>query len=238
MECGNARLLMLFRRPGELAAEDAAALERHLATCPACAAAFQRENSFDASVGHAMKTVPVPTGLRDKLLADSFARRGAALRRQAYTTAGAAACLLLAVGLITGVIWASRPAFNTHTLATEFSRNVEAPDHVTREWLLAEGLPTTLPLDFDFRYATFRGTMPHQGKDVPVIQFVVPNANGQRMEARVLIVSSSQFDLKDLSPAQDSFCTVVVEVRDGYAYVILFTTPTLEPFLKPATQPI
>lgn len=232
MECVNARLLLLFRRPGELAAEDAAALESHLLTCPTCAAAARRESSFDSAVGQVMKSIPVPSGLRDKLLADTFARKGAVLRRRAYTSLGIAACVLLGVGLLTGVIWAARPTFNTESLATAYSRDIDAPDHATREWLAAEGLPPTLPLDFDFRHATFRGKMSHQGKDVPTIQFLAPNANGQRMEVRVLIVSESQFKLKDLKPAQDSFCSVIVERADGYAYIILFTH-TLEPFLKP-----
>ena len=237
MECVNARLLLLFRRPGELAAEESAALESHLLTCPICSAAARRDSSFDTAVGHAMKSVPVPMGLRNKLLAESFARRGATLRRRAYTSVGVAACLLLAIGLVTGGIWASRPTFDTDTLATAFSRDVESPDHVTREWLAAEDLPPTLPLDFDFRNATFRGKMPHQGKDIPTIQFIVPAAGGPRMEARVLIVRESQFDLKNLKPAQDSFCSVDFRLHDGYAYIILFTTPTLEPFLKPPARP-
>lgn len=237
MECVNARLLLLFRRPGELAAEDAAALEHHLAACPTCSAAARRDSSFDTAVGQAMKSVPVPSSLRGKLLAESFARKGAILRRQAYFTVGIAACLLLSVGLVTGGIWAWRPPFDTYALATAYGREIDAPDHVTREWLAAEDLPPTLPIDFDFRFATFRGKMPHQGKDVPMIQFIVPAAGGPRMEARVLIVSESQFNLKNLKPEVDSFCSVDFRLHDGYAYIILFTTPTLDPFLKPPTRP-
>ena len=39
MTCDTARILLLFYRPGkttDLAAEDVAALESHLAGCPAC----------------------------------------------------------------------------------------------------------------------------------------------------------------------------------------------------------
>ena len=72
MTCDTARTLLLFYRPGkttDLAAEDVAALEAHLSTCPACAALVGRQTEADAAIGRAFRQVPVPGGLRDRLQA-------------------------------------------------------------------------------------------------------------------------------------------------------------------------
>src|SRR5438132_10097906 len=107
MECSVARQLLAFRRsggPAEFAPEDAADLARHLAGCPACAAAARRQEAFDTAVATAMKGVTVPPGLRDKLLTDALAKQGAMLRRKIYSHAAVAAAVLLAVGLAPGIV--------------------------------------------------------------------------------------------------------------------------------------
>src|SRR5215213_2036154 len=107
MECSVAYQLLAFRRPGgpaEFAPEDAADLARHLATCPACAAAASRQEAFDTAVATAMKGVTVPNALRDKLLTDALAKQGALLRRKIYSHAAVAAAVLLAVGLAPGLV--------------------------------------------------------------------------------------------------------------------------------------
>ena len=62
MDCNTARMLVTFfgRQGTELAPEDAADLNAHLAGCPACAAAVRFERAFDDRVAKAMLAVPVP----------------------------------------------------------------------------------------------------------------------------------------------------------------------------------
>src|SRR5207302_588577 len=100
MDCKTARLLLDFDRPGapELERADADALEGHLAGCPQCDALVQAERPFDAALGHAMRQVEVPDGLRTQLLARLEAERGAWYRRwygHGFRALAAAAAVLL-----------------------------------------------------------------------------------------------------------------------------------------------
>src|SRR5690242_15755148 len=105
MDCRTARLLLDYARPApaELPGGDAAALEGHLTACPECEALARAERQADDRLGRAVRDVPVPDGLRDRLLARLGAeRRRWYPRRLTWgggTLAGAAAALLLAFGL-------------------------------------------------------------------------------------------------------------------------------------------
>ncbi|HEY1380104.1 MAG TPA: hypothetical protein VGF55_25090, partial [Gemmataceae bacterium] len=101
MECRDAQFYLRLRRhtADELAPEVNADLDRHLAGCPGCAVDADRSARFDAALAVAMQNVPVPPGLRDRLVAKLSAQRGSVLRRRAYRYAGIAAALLLTVGV-------------------------------------------------------------------------------------------------------------------------------------------
>ena len=105
MDCDTARDLLPFRRPAELPAGDLAALDQHLAGCAACALVARRQAEFDGAVSAAMRAVPVPPGLRDRLLAAAFARRAAAARWKGAKVVGLAAALLLTFGVGGGLIF-------------------------------------------------------------------------------------------------------------------------------------
>jgi hypothetical protein len=241
MECPDIRQLLAYRRPGELAAEERAALDGHLATCPDCAAAARRQDSFDAVVSRAMLSVAAPAGLRDRLLTNALARQGAAWRTRVYRTAAYAAALLIAVGLVGGgAAWLLRPAFDTTALADAYGRQYEDPERAVSDWLAGQGLPPALPVPFDYRLHHTHGQQVVAGRDVPYVEFLHLAGQGRLETARVYVVRRNQFrlDADALRPTVNSFCTVRV-VRDddrGLAYVILFTSPTLDPFLKPDAQ--
>src|SRR5215213_5823218 len=89
--------LVAGRSGSELAGEDAAALDAHLAACPKCAAVVRFERAFDDRVGRAMRAVPVPAGLKGRLLDGVAAQRGSWYREKAYALVGLAACVALTV---------------------------------------------------------------------------------------------------------------------------------------------
>src|SRR5438067_12236471 len=70
MDCKTARLLLDFARPRapEVEPDDADALDRHLADCPACAALAGDERRLDDALGRAMRQVAVPDRLRQQVL--------------------------------------------------------------------------------------------------------------------------------------------------------------------------
>lgn len=104
MDCRTARLLFEFARPraNELPHPEAAELRHHLDACPECSALAAVERRTDHHLARAMRDVPVPVGLRNRLLerlkADSVPTRSRWLLRT-VATVGVAAALLLGVGL-------------------------------------------------------------------------------------------------------------------------------------------
>ena len=88
MDCRTARLLLDYHRPqaSELASSEAGALEQHLSVCSECDALTRAERQADARLGKAMRDVPIPDRLRDRVLARLHAdRRAATLNRLAWS---------------------------------------------------------------------------------------------------------------------------------------------------------
>jgi hypothetical protein len=242
MDCPSARLLLAYRRPGgpaELAPEDAAALDRHLAECPACAAAVRRQDGFDSALVSAMRAVTAPVGLRDRLITDALARSGAIWRRTVYQYATAASILVMTALTTAGIGLALRPAFDTEQVANEHAIRYEVPEPSVRDHLARADVPNSLPYDFNFAYLDGVGYDLIDGRYVPWVQFRLPPQPGaiRPDTAKVLIVRKSRFKLSpdQFRNTQNSFFNVLAIPDDGrgVGYVVLFTTPALDPFLRP-----
>ena len=243
MECRDAQFYLRFRRPGadDLGPEVATDLDRHLAACPHCAAESRVSTAIDAAFASAMRTVPLPVGLRDRLVANLSAQRGTVLRRRAYRGLAVAASLFLAAGLGFGVVAASRPQLNVEKLADE--AELRATDSITAEkavraWLRDEKLPGELPYNFNYDLLLMFGTERIQNRDVPVVAFRAPPgppANGIGYAKVYVFRKGHEFKLEGLQTTQNSFCQAVVfedQARfPGVVYVIL-TTNDLGVFLK------
>jgi hypothetical protein len=249
MECRDAQFYLRFRRPGsdDLDPADAAALGRHLAACPPCAADARFVTAFDAAVASAMRAVPVPTGLRTRLIAATSAQRGATLRRRAYRGLALAASVLLTAGLALGVFTATRPHPETYALAMKgdelakvmqqgFQVPVGRPaddrtdphlasanEAAVRKWLAAEGLPAALPEDFDYGLLLSYHWEGVQGRKVPVVWF---RERGGPGFAKVYVFRATQFNLKGVAEAQASHCQAMPlrSPDPSVAYVVVFTS--------------
>lgn len=260
MECRDAQFYLRFRRPGadDLDPVDAAVLDRHLAACPVCAADARLVRAFDAAVSAAMRAVPVPAGLRGRLIASTSAQRGTVLRRRAYRVAAVAASLLLTAGLALGVFTATRPRPETLALAMKGDELAEAlhragpnavgggderPDprlaqaneRAIGRWLETEDLPASLPAAFDYGLVLSYHWEDVQGEKVPVVWFRERNGPGF---AKVYVFRSTQFNLKHVQEAQASLCQakVLPTPSPRLAYVVVFSSQPgqdLAPFLKP-----
>ena len=244
MDCNLARQLMVFRRtsgPSELSRDDVTALNAHVATCPTCTLQLEQQATFDASITKAMKSVLVPAGAKNRVLMATITKQTTQFRRKLLTTASLAACLLLAVGFATGFFHNLRPAFDTHQLAWTNERILETPERSVQEWLASQDLPTTAPIEFDYFNYLEHSKQTEQGRDVPVVTFVVRQPNSPRYDfAKMYVITDGQFNFKKLKDDQTSLCTVSVfrdPRRPGIAWVVLHTTQTIDPFRKPIPVP-
>lgn len=226
MDCQLSRLMLSFR-PADLAADDRATLEAHVAGCPACQASAS--NGFDSSVRKLMSSVTVPSTLVGLLHRKVDRHDNARWRRAASVTTLAA---ILAMSVVVGVMaygyW-RKPTLDTEQLAADFDHRRDYADSQLGQWLKENSLPAELPWMLDPRLTVFRGTGDLQGKAVPTVLL----QNGRHL-AQLSIVPESQFrlDAAKLQSVTSSWGRVEVFHSNGFVFVIQYTSNDLVPFQK------
>jgi len=239
MECRDAQFYLRLRRHAadELGADVTAPLDTHLATCAACAAVSRASANFDRAVSTAMMNVPVPSGLRERLITQAARAQGAALRRTAFRYGGlvAAALLLVAIGI--SVYSTARPQVDSAAVVQANDALVENPQEYARKWLVAEKLPEHLPWDFDYDLLQSCGYEKIGGRYAPVVTF---RSRAGGLAKVYLFREGGAFDTKDMQDAQASHFSAQVVVRKdqwrGVRYLVVHTGPPnqgLAPFLRP-----
>jgi hypothetical protein len=239
MECKNARLLLDFACPhtDELTAEDARALEEHLAGCSHCAEVAQGQRRFDHHLGLAMRHVEVPDGLRDKILARVPPGRAASRRWLLHAGRGVAAAAVLLLLIWGGWQWGSarRPAPEVSVIFDHVNHDLARPDRdgLTKAFERL-GVSTRLP-NLDYAYLSSYGIeelpgMP--GKGVPCLRF-----ERGRQQARIYVLSGEDFDLSDLpqrawfDQGYDYKLHIRRSVSGRHAYLIFYTGDNLSRIL-------
>jgi hypothetical protein len=203
MDCRTARLLLDFHRPraGELPPEEAADLERHLSACPECDALGRAERLADQHLGKAVRDVPVPDGLRRRLL-DRLAdqRRAANLRKLAWAARGLAVAAAVLLAVYSGFFW-----WQTHPRPFDlegmrdhlFIKHTNPTPESVEQWFLDRDVRTVAPPAFNYTFlAHYEVAEVHdrvQDRKVPHLVF----ANGG-VRASVYVITGEQFDLKAL----------------------------------------
>jgi hypothetical protein len=239
VDCNTARLLAtFFGRPGsDLAPEDAADLDAHLAACPKCAAVVKFERAFDDRLARAMRAVAVPAGLKGRLLDGVAAQRGAWYREKAYALVGLAACVLLTVGGVVAWQVAAAPVLTQEKLVAQADEEVQNRTKVVADVLGERGLAFAPERPLDLNLLEVAGVGRLLGREVPVLYFVNGAKNAR---AKVYVVRKSDFDWTRLPQDGSSVPSVyghqVAVIRDArrsdVAYVVVFTGAGLELFLE------
>ncbi len=227
MQCRDAQFYLRMRRHAadELGPDVTAPLDQHLATCPACAADARAVESFDRALASAMVAVPVPAGLRDRLVTHAATVQGTALRHKVYKVGGLVTAALLLLGVGFGVFTNTRPAVDANGLVERNDEQLSNPQESTEKWLAAQKLPDKLPLPFDYDLWVFCGFEEVEGRKIPVVVFRSPQGSGF---AKVyLFPHDGRLDLKGLQDAQASLTSAKVfvsqESRRGVTYVFVHT---------------
>jgi hypothetical protein len=239
MDCSTARLFLAFSRPkaSELEACEAEALNDHLADCAECGSLARAEYQAERLVGLAMRQVPVPLDLRQRLQ-----RRLQTERRTWYkrlpqrhprVAAAVAAVLLLAVGL--AVYAAIRPPHSLDLAAIAYKWNARipaSPEEVQKSFA-EDGFKVIVPPDFNYQYLASYDLQEFAGRRVPHLLFI----HGQN-HASVYILSASQFDVRAaVDQPREGSGRFTVELRLGpvnsnVAYLIQYTGGSLEGFCR------
>jgi hypothetical protein len=236
MDCRTARLLLHFARPhpSELPVGDADALEAHLTGCPECEALALTERQRDARLGDAMRQVPIPDGLRERILDRLATERGD--RRRVWvgwTVRAAAVAALVVIGILIGLAWRAQhpPELDLAVLLQEYYLIPRDPDQIKEAFLDKYQVKTAAPVAFNYGYLKVFGLAECQGRRVPRLYF----ARGET-EAWVYVVNKDQFDLTALpnGEAMDSGGYHAAVLRDedpDHAFVIIYKGDSLKPLL-------
>jgi anti-sigma factor (TIGR02949 family) len=236
MDCKTARMLAELRGPRdtELPPEDNAALDRHLNACPECQRLLGNERRIDSRIAKAIASIPVPAGLKSRILERLATERGAWHRRRIFGVTAAAAAIVIAVG-----VFAWKPSGKVKPDLDGLVRI--DPAQTVDPWLAELGIryqPANDdgPVPFDSHLLAFHGMATVQGKQVPMLYYRSVEGN---VTAQVYILKDADFDLSSLPKSlggSSVFGNRVEVLKDAehpgkLVYVVLFTGDSLKPFL-------
>ena len=214
MECRDAQFYLRLRRhtADELGPDVNAALDGHCATCAVCAADARASASFDRAVATAMRAVPIPSGLRERLITQAARAQGTALRNKALRVGGMVVAALLIIGIGFSLVATTRPGVDPYKIVQDADRQYEKPGEYARQWLAAEKLPEELPWDFDYDLLIHCGhdRIGDSNRYAPVMVFRAREGSGF---ARVYMFrAGGPFDTKEMRDVQASHFSAQVVI--------------------------
>ena len=238
MDCKTARMLIEFALPrfGELDAQESQALDNHLRDCGECAQAARVEFDADRHVSRAMRDVPVPSGLRERILERMQSEGRRWYHRRAGRFAAAAAAVLLIVGLGLGC-WLGfhRPAFNINTFADNlpFPGNEASAEQLEMWFQETYGLKTTMPRRVDYQHFVAAGRQELEGQLIPHLTFV---NDKEKVFAEVWVLTADRFDLEKAFRNGVQAGSGKINVRlisdpehpDTIAFLVIYSGDTLD----------
>ncbi len=228
MNCHDALLLLEFARPGatELEAADIAALETHLADCPACAAFARQERQSHDRLANAMAIAPMPSSKVTQLQNQLSRQRR---RSQLRSVLIGASCFAFAWALW----WAiPGPPFDPYAMLASAEGQFGNSD-VAQTWLTAQNSRFQYPAQFRKNYLLAYARHDFYGVSAPVLTFV----HGNSM-ARVAVLTPKQFrNLPEFQAGQvaENSSGRIHILRDpnwpDVVYVVEVINGSIEPFL-------
>lgn len=255
MYCHDARVLLWFgHKPGELSADDAADLDRHLQECSPCRSHANSERRMDAAIARAMQAVPIPDGAQQRLVAEL--RRRAQTRRRWLGAAAAMAAAILVGVVFGGYWWLNQPIpLDIRAIGDEMTARTAVerkPESVTK-WFAHNGFaiqaPTTLhrlkkvdgfdSYTLDYFQLHSVGFSEFQGVVVPHLLFLNRDSRNGGDLLHVYVLSDQQFDFTNLRQPPDKPVysgALTVELMTGelpnFRYLVGYTSNNLQPFCK------
>jgi len=226
-------------RASELPTEDAVDLDLHINACGDCRRLLAAEQKFDLPIRIAMRNVPLPINLKARILDQLATQRGAWYRKRIYVGAAVAACLVIAVGLLT---WKPprQAGLDLDEIALNADRYMHSPQEKIDRWLGERGLRYDPPVLLNPRLLAFHSMTENQGRQVPTLHYqTIDPMTNEPIFAQVYLIREGDFDLAALRQATEGSSTkgYHLEVHrdrehpDRLVYLILYKGDhRLEPF--------
>jgi hypothetical protein len=248
MDCNNARLVLEVAHPlaTELDARDKQELASHLADCPDCGSWAETEQRLEDYVGKAIRAVPVPPQLSQRILGRLHVERLAWYRLRAVRAAGVAAVLLVVLVLGWVFWWSKKPAPDWGAFRYEVSQFLYTA-HDVEDSFAARDVTMTAPPQFDYGHLVSQGLRDFQGQQVPYLVFL--NLGGKDRPpamAEVYVLSTRQFDIQETPKAMSAMVgRKQIRIlrhpdpgRQDTLYVVVLPAETpLEVFFLPSIKP-
>jgi hypothetical protein len=237
MDCRTARQLLLIQRPGTIDsdADDSRAVEDHLSECAQCQSFATLEQTFEKQLAKAIQNVVVPADLHarlsERLAAERQLRRRRIWKYHPRMAASLAAAILLFVAGGLYVTMRPRPQLDLGAcLEAALDQRASSPQTVEKWFHEKHGVWTVAPPNLNYAFLDSYDLIDDpSGRRLPQLIFV----HGAD-RARVLIVSTKDFDLKAalLASSADSG-GIKLELRpcpgrSDVAYLIISNTNSLD----------
>lgn len=261
MDCDNARLFLPFVTPGgkDLDGAEAAELHAHLEQCTACNTLAMNANRIDQHLGRAMRAVPLPAGMKERILERLADDRGAVRRRwlkRAGQVAAIAAVLLM-------VVWAGYAGWyvpkmervdadmihmKTSLGPPDYDQVNQAVAHLDGVMVVPLGARPVAPDFCNYDYLVGEPALAelpaHPGQRVPQLVFVRPSSDlPKREKARKAIVYVIRKDQRNkvsdpTIAVQDDEYRYKIDVRQApndpsLTYVVLYDGDNYDWLLVP-----
>jgi hypothetical protein len=240
MDNQTARLMASLADRSELAPEDTAELTNFLAANPTLAAEVEADRAFDAQLAQRMKDVPIPEGLKGRLLDHVAIQKGAWYRQKAWGLVGLAAAVMIATGGLLALRLSTAPELDPAVVIVPFDEHYQDPAGEISRFLAKRGLNFEPARPFNMNMADRPVMAELQGREVPMIVFRNQTKNAT---AKVFVVRDTQFNWKNL-PQDGSLVPSIYghqvaiiphATRRDIAYIVVFSGDSLDLFLdKPA----
>jgi hypothetical protein len=239
MDCSNARLLMQFRTTSgdELAAPEREELDAHLAGCPLCRALDHDQHRLDEHLGRAMRDVPVPAGLRQRLLAAVAPAPPAKRPRRWVKRAGWGLGLATAASLGL-LVWAwyfgqgpLKPTISPHQVQMGYLATLPRdPDAVNAQFRVL-GARLCAPDWVEYKYLSnppSRVVLPGYTNEKDAEKYKVPQliftrrVGREEEEVKMFILHNRAFRVEDYEPAYYEGYNLAVHTAPYYTYLMLY----------------
>jgi hypothetical protein len=244
MDCNHARLLLGFtHKKAELDTAEAEALQAHLEQCPECELMARSERAIDDALGRAMNDVPVPAGLKERLV-DKLASVQRARFLRGPGPWAAAAALLLAVGYVVffappKLTWADVERWTQDKEMAVSEVSDHQPERI-EGWFRDQGIDMEAPRHFNFGLLKSFDIVDFKNRRVAKLVFARDDA-GQVAIAEVYVLSEKDFNLtalkddlkkeKELRLTGSRFTAQISPSSGDFIFLVIFQGPLLDPFL-------